>query len=101
MVDIVVSGSAEDREDRAWGIGGDALHGWAYLCCKILIYSVSIFFIYFLKIVSVLSLLYVGVSKENIMQRQKLEEIKEHQHSTCEPDAISISMRVEKHHNLV
>ena len=35
------------------------------------------------------------------MQRQNLEEIKELQHSTCEPDAISISIRVEKHHNLV
>ena len=26
---IVVVGSAEDREEIAWGIGGDVLHGWA------------------------------------------------------------------------
>ena len=78
VVVIVVFGSAEDGEDSVWGIGGDALHSWAYLCCKILIFSVSIFCFYFLKNPRVLSLLYVGVSMETIMQRQKLEEGKEH-----------------------
>ena len=29
MVVIVVVGSVEDREEIAWGIGGDVLHGWA------------------------------------------------------------------------
>ena len=81
MVVIVVSGSVEDREDSAWGIGGDALHGWAYLFCKILIYNVIYLFFFLLlskNCLSVLSLLYVGFSMENIMQRQKLEEGGEH-----------------------
>ena len=29
VVVIVVFRSVEDREERAWGIGGDVLHGWA------------------------------------------------------------------------